>query len=90
MQRSLINLKVLHKDEVSNSYFEPQPEYGGAISVVKPKQKHVTPLSIYALMVGITRQDLDRLKRINDSAAFVDRVSCGDEFEARRSRSTGV
>ena len=76
---------MFSRDEDSDSYDEPQPEYGNIAIVVKQKQKHVSPRTINAIMVCITRHDYDRLKRINEREASVERESSGDEVEARTS-----
>ena len=76
---------VQHKDEVSDSDDKPQPEYGNIAIVVKPKQKHVSPRTINAMMVGIKRHDYDGLIGINQRAASVERESSSDEVGARMS-----
>ena len=53
--------------------------------VAKPQKKHVSPRTINAMMVGMTRHAPDCLRRISESSAFVDRVSSSDEVEARMS-----
>ena len=72
-------------NEVSDSNDDPQPEYGQVAIVVKPQKKHVSPRTINAMLVGMTHHDPDRLKRITESEASVDRASSSDEVDARTS-----
>ena len=83
-QRSL--QLVQHRSEVADPDDEPQPEYGGVAVVVKPQKKHVSPWTINAMLVGMTRHDPDHLRRrIMESEASVDRASSSDEVDARTS-----
>ena len=56
-QRSHIH--VQHRNEVSDSYDEPQPEHGNIAIVVKPPKKHVSPRTMNARLSGITRRNSD-------------------------------
>ena len=60
-QRSLA--PAPHRNEVSKSDDEPQPEYGNIAIVVKPQKKHVSPWTINAMLVGITRRDPHHLRK---------------------------
>ena len=76
---------ITSKDAVSDSDDEPQPEYGNIAIVVNPKQRHISPQTINAMMVGLTCHDYDHLERIREREAFVERESSSDEVEARTS-----
>ena len=65
-------MPVNDKTEVADSDDDPQPEYGGMVIVAKPKKRHVSPRSMNAMLVGITRRNPD-MRRISDSDASVDR-----------------
>ena len=83
-QRSLV--PVQHRNKASDSDDEPQPEHGGVSVVVKLQKKHVSPWTINAMLVGMTRHDPDHLRRrIMESEASVDRASSSDEVDARTS-----
>ena len=83
-QRSHVH--VPHRNEASVSYDEPQPEYGNVAIVAKPQKKYVSPRTINAMLVGMTRHDPDRLRRIKDSEASVDQASSSDEIVRREFR----
>ena len=53
--------------------------------MVKPQKKHVNPLSINAMIVGMTRHDPDHLRKIVESEASVDQASSSDEVDGRTS-----
>ena len=40
--------------------------------VVKPQERHVSPRTINAMLVGMTRHNPDRLKKIMESEASVE------------------
>ena len=60
------------REEVSDSYDEPQPEYGHVAINIKPQKKYASPRSTNPMLVGMTRHDVDRLKRPNESETSVD------------------
>ena len=52
--------------------------------VAKPKERHVSPRLMNAMLVGITRHNPD-MQRISDSDASVDRILGSGELDARMS-----
>ena len=52
--------------------------------MAKPQKKHVSPRTMNAMLVGMTRRDPD-MRRISNSEASVDRASSSDEVDARTS-----
>ena len=73
--------------KLSDSYDESQPQCGAMTIVVKPK-KHVSPLLMNSMLVGITHSNSD-FQRISECDAFVDRVPGNDEINAQMSFSPG-
>ena len=55
------------------------------VILVKPRQKHDSPRTINAMMIGIIRHDYDRLNLINEREASTGRASISDEVKARTS-----
>ena len=82
-QRSLA--PVPNRNEVSDSDDEPQPEYGQVAIVLKPQKKHVSPRSMNAMLVGITKRRDPEMRRISESEASVDRALGSDELDAQTS-----
>jgi hypothetical protein len=79
-QRSL----TLHdKNELTDSDDEDQPLAAKVAIVAKPR-KHVSPRTMNALMVGITRRSSE-FRRISDSDASVDRELDGEDADAQTS-----
>ena len=70
-QRSIV--PFANRNEVSDSNDEPQPDYGVYVAIVaKPQKKHVSPRTMNAMLVGMTRHDPDSMRRISYSEASVD------------------
>ena len=70
-QRSLVN--VPEKNVVSDSDDEHQFEQGFLTIVAKPKEKHVSPHAMNAMLVGITKLRDPDMRRISEREAFVER-----------------
>ena len=90
-QRSLS--PVPHTNEVSDSDDDHQPEYGNVAIVAKPQKKHVSPRTINAILVEMTRHDPDCQRKSMASEASVDRVRRPHRAATRSTperRSTGV
>ena len=77
-------MPVDHKAEVSDSDDDPQPEYGGRVAIVAKPKQHVSPRSMNAMLVGITRRNTD-MQRISECYVAVDRVLGNDELDAQTS-----
>ena len=69
-QRSLV--PVQPREQVSDSEGDNQPEYGNKMMAIKPT-KHVSPRTINAMMVGITRRKTE-FQVISECDASVDRA----------------
>ena len=80
-QRSLV--PVHDRTKLTDSNDDPQPDYGAMAIVAKPK-KHVSPRTMNATLVGITRRNAD-MQRISECDASVDRTLGNDELDAQRS-----
>ncbi len=80
-QRSLVAVK--EKDSISDSYEDPQPEFGG-VAIVGESQMHFSPriINAHPHLAGIKRHDLDLMEQVKEIEASLDRRKSLDEVEA--------
>ena len=53
--------------------------------MAKPQKKHVSPPSMNAMLVGITKRSDPDMRRISDSEASVDRALGSDKLDTKTS-----